>query len=66
MKRKPAPQTRAQKNIAWIEEYCRIPEGRDVVKPVRLRDWQQAELTRIYDNPHGTRRAILSFGRKNG
>lgn len=35
-------------------------------KPVRLRDWQKAELTRIYDNPHGTRRAILSFGRKNG
>lgn len=34
-------------------------------KPVRLRDWQRAEIRRIYDNPHGTRRAILSFGRKN-
>jgi phage terminase large subunit-like protein len=31
-----------------------------------LRDWQQAEIKRIYDNPAGTRRAILSFGRKNG
>ena len=58
--------TRAERNIAWIEGFCRIPEGRDVGKPVRLRDWQKHELTRIYDNPHGTRRAILSFGRKNG
>lgn len=57
---------RAERNIAWIEGYCRIPEGRDIGKPVKLRDWQRDELTRIYDNPNGTRRAILSFGRKNG
>lgn len=43
-----------------------MPEGRDVGKPVVLRDWQRAEIRKIYDNPHGTRRAILSFGRKNG
>ena len=66
VKRKPAVRTRAERNIEWIEAYCRIPEGRDVGKPVKLRDWQRHELTRIYDNPHGTRRAILSFGRKNG
>ncbi|MFA9232064.1 MAG: terminase large subunit [Microgenomates group bacterium] len=65
-KRKPAALSRAARNIEWIGQYCRIPEGRDVGKPVRLRDWQRQELTRIYDNPHGTRRAILSFGRKNG
>lgn len=58
--------TRGQRNIAWIESFCRIPEGKDVGKPVRLRDWQKRELLRIYDNPAGTRRAILSFGRKNG
>jgi phage terminase large subunit-like protein len=58
--------TRGQRNIRWIEGYCRIPEGKDVGKPVKLRDWQKAELIRIYDNQHGTRRAILSFGRKNG
>mgnify|MGYP002360372539 CR=1 FL=1 len=34
-------------------------------KPVRLRAWQKLEICRIYDNPAGTRRAILSFGRKN-
>jgi phage terminase large subunit-like protein len=58
--------TRAERNIAWIEAYCRVPEGRDVGKPVRLREWQRDELRKIYDNPAGTRRAILSFGRKNG
>ena len=58
--------TRAERNIEWISQYCRIPEGRDVGKPARLRDWQKKELLRIYDNPAGTRRAILSFGRKNG
>jgi phage terminase large subunit-like protein len=45
---------------------CRVPEGRDVGKPLVLREWQRAELRKIYDNPAGTRRAILSFGRKNG
>lgn len=57
--------TRAERNIAWIENYCRIPEGRDVGKPVKLRLWQKDEIKRIYDNPARTRRAILSFGRKN-
>ena len=57
--------TRGKRNCAWIEEFCRIPEGRDVGKPVRLRPWQKKEICRIYDNPEGTRRAIISFGRKN-
>jgi len=56
---------RADRNIAWIEEHCRIPEGPDVGKRVVLRGWQRRDLRRIYDNPAGTRRAILSFGRKN-
>lgn len=33
---------------------------------MRLRSWQKREIVKIYDNPVGTRRAILSFGRKNG
>jgi phage terminase large subunit-like protein len=57
--------TRGNRAIAWIEKHCIIPEGRDVGKPVRLREWQRAEIRKIYDNPHGTRRAIISFGRKN-
>lgn len=49
----------------WVEAFCRIPEGRDVGKPVVLRPWQRDIIKRIYDNPAGTRRAIVSFGRKN-
>lgn len=56
---------RGNRNIAWIQEHCRVPEGRDVGKPVRLRPWQKADIRKIYDNPAGTRRAIISFGRKN-
>ena len=57
--------TRGDRNIRWIEEYCRIPEGVDVGKPVRLRPWQKDVLRLIYDNPAGTRRGIFSWGRKN-
>lgn len=58
--------TRGQAVIDWIEAYCIIPEGKDVGKPVRLRPWQKKDIKKIYDNPAGTRRALLSFGRKNG
>jgi phage terminase large subunit-like protein len=51
--------------IAFIEHVCFIPEGRHVGERLRLFDWQKAEIRRIYDNPYGTRRAILSMGRKN-
>lgn len=57
--------TRGERNVEWVEQFCRIPEGRDVGKPVRLRPWQKREVLKIYDNPAGTRRAIVSFGRKN-
>lgn len=55
--------TRSARNIAWIEEHCRIPEGKFVGQPVRLRPFQKEILVSIYDTP--TRRAIVSFGRKN-
>lgn len=31
-----------------------------------MREWQRQELRKIYDNPAGTRQAIISFPRKNG
>lgn len=43
-----------------------MPEGRHVGEKVLLREWQREALRLIYDNPAGTRRAIFSFGRKNG
>ena len=51
--------------IAFIEEVCFAPEGKYVGKRLELFEWQKAEIRRIYDNPHGTRRAIISMGRKN-
>ncbi len=55
--------TRGDRNIAWIENYCRIPEGKFVGQPARLADFQKAVIKGVYDTP--TRRAIISFGRKN-
>lgn len=59
------PKSRGTINIEWIQTYCRIPEGPDVGCIVKLRKWQKDEIKKIYDNPAGTRRAIISFGRKN-
>lgn len=56
--------SRGQRNINWIEGYCFVPEGAKVGEPVRLRPWQKRIIREIYDHP--TRRAIISFGRKNG
>jgi phage terminase large subunit-like protein len=58
-----APTERSERNIAWIEEYCIVPEGRFVGQKVRLREFQRNIIRGIYDGV--TRRAIISFGRKN-
>src|SRR5215831_17413343 len=51
--------------IAFIEEVCFVPEGKLVGKKLELFDWQKDLIRLVYDNPHGTRRAIVSMGRKN-
>src|SRR5215475_13870641 len=51
--------------IEFIETVCFVPEGRLVGKKLKLFDWQKDLIRLIYDNPHGTRRAIISMGRKN-
>lgn len=55
--------SRGEGNCAWIERHCRIPEGKFVGSKVKLRSWQREIILGIYDTP--TRRAIISFGRKN-
>lgn len=55
--------TRGQRNIAWIETHCRIPEGKFVGRPVLLTTKQKKWIRRIYDSP--TRTFILSMARKN-
>jgi phage terminase large subunit-like protein len=52
--------------VRWIERKCYVPEGKLIGKSFKLSEWQKAEIRNIYDNPAGTRRAILSFARKNG
>lgn len=58
--------TRAARIIEFIERYCVTPEGADVGKPLRLAEFQKQFLRDLYDNPAGTRRALLSVSRKNG
>ena len=58
--------TRAARIIRFIEGYLCVPEGKDVGKPMVLADFQKRFLIDVFDNPHGTRRAILSMGRKGG
>lgn len=57
--------TRANRNIAWIERHCRVPEGKFVGAPLRLAPFMKRDLIKIYDNPDGTREAIISFAKKN-
>ena len=58
--------TRGERVVQFIETFCRVPEGKLVGRPMRLEPFQVEFIKRIYDNPHGTRRAILSIARKNG
>ena len=52
--------TRGERNIAWIERCCRIPEGKGVGEAVRLRGWQRDELRKLYDGGGCRRRTRLA------
>lgn len=58
--------TRGERVIAFIHAFCLTPEGAQVGKPLRLLPFQDEFIRAVYDNPHGTKRAYLSIGRKNG
>jgi phage terminase large subunit-like protein len=57
--------TRGELNIAWCEDHLHLPEGRFVGQPLKMAEFMKADFRAIYDNPDGTRRAIISRGRKN-
>ena len=59
-------ETRADRVIRFINEYCVTPEGAHVGKPFKLAAFQKKFIKDVYDNPKGTRRAYLSIARKNG
>jgi phage terminase large subunit-like protein len=54
---------RSDRNIEWLERFCRIPEGKLVGKELKLTDIQKQWVRDIYDSP--TRTFILSLARKN-
>jgi len=58
--------TRGEKVCAFIEQFCPVPEGKLVGKPMKLMAFQRKFILDIYDNPKGTSRAYLSVARKNG
>ena len=58
--------TRAARVIEFIQRFCLVPDGAHVGQPLVLDDFQKEFIRGIYDNPAGTRRAILSIARKNG
>jgi phage terminase large subunit-like protein len=64
MRRKSKP-TRGERVIAFIEKFCRVPEGVLLGKPVHLLDFQKRFILDVYDNPARTSRAYLSIARKN-
>lgn len=72
-KRQPTPRPKAfaamttgERVCAFIEEYCRVPEGKHVGEKLVLDPFQRQFILDVYDNPAGTSRAILSIARKNG
>lgn len=58
--------TRAARIIEFVERYCVTPDGAQVGQPMVLAEFQKQFIRDVYDNPAGTRRAILSVSRKNG
>jgi phage terminase large subunit-like protein len=61
----PKTLSRAERNIAWCEQYIRIPEGKFWGQPLKMAEFMREDFRAIFDNPHGTRRAIITRGRKN-
>ena len=59
-------ETDSAKIIRFISLYCLTPEGSKVGQPIKLAPFQIKFIEEVFDNPHITRRAILSLGRKNG
>jgi phage terminase large subunit-like protein len=59
------PAERAEANIGWCQRYLYLPEGKHVGEQLVMAEFMKADFRAIYGNPTGTRRAILSRGRKN-
>lgn len=58
--------TRGEKVVAFIHQYCRVPEGKLIGQPLVLAEFQKRFILDVYDNPEGTTDGYLSIARKNG
>ena len=58
--------TRGERVCAFVERYCKVPEGPKVGRPIKLIEFQRKFILAIYDAPRRVRRAYLSIARKNG
>lgn len=65
MARKIKPLSRAQRAIAFVEAFCRVPEGEFVGHPLRLDEFQKKFYRDLFDGNRQIRRAIWSMARKN-
>jgi phage terminase large subunit-like protein len=54
--------------VDWVERHCVVPEGRRelIGRPLKVAPFMREDFEAIFDNPAGTRRAILTRGRKTG
>jgi phage terminase large subunit-like protein len=59
------PLERALSNIGWCQTHLFLPEGKNVGNQLKMAEFMREDFVAIYGNPHGTRRAIISRGRKN-
>jgi len=60
------PHWRSNRAIKWFEDYLFVPEGKFIGQSLKVAEFMKEDFRAIYDNPAGTRRAIISRGRKNG
>lgn len=58
--------TDGEKVVLFAHKFLKTPEGLHVGKPLRLSIFQRAFIICLFDNPHITRRGILSVARRNG
>jgi phage terminase large subunit-like protein len=59
------PAERAEGNIGWCQKHLFLPEGKNVGEKFDMAPFMGDDFRAIYGNPAGTRRAIVSRGRKN-
>jgi len=58
--------TQGEKVCAFIESYCKNPEGGQVGQPIKLMKFWKQCISDAYDSQHETSRAYLRVARKNG